>query len=46
MSFKFIPKGRINYKSVLLQVMAWCWIGDKSLTEPMLTQFTDPYMRH
>ena len=26
--------------------MAWRRIGDKPLSEPMLTQFTDAYMRH
>ena len=25
--------------------MAWHWTGDKPLSEPMLTQFTDAYMR-
>ena len=30
----------------LVQVMAWRRIGDKPLPEPMLTQFTDAYMRH
>ena len=36
-SLKFVPKGPINNKSALVQVMAWCWTGDKPLTEPMLT---------
>ena len=26
--------------------MAWCRIGDKPLSEPLLTRFTDAYMRH
>ena len=26
--------------------MAWCRIGDKPLSEPMLTQFADSYMRN
>ena len=26
--------------------MAWCRIGDKRLSEPMLTWFTDVYMQH
>ena len=26
--------------------MAWCWIGTKPLSEPVLTQFIDAYMRH
>ena len=45
-SLKFVPKGSIGNKSVLVQVMAWRWTGDKPLSEPMLTQFTDAYMRH
>ena len=45
-SLKFVLKGPIDNKSVLVQVMAWRRIGDKPLSEPMLTQFTDGYMRH
>ena len=45
-SFKFVPKGPIDNKSALVQVMAWRRTGDKPLPEPMLTQFTDAYMRH
>ena len=45
-SLKFIPKGPIDNKLVLVQVMAWRQTGDKPLSEPMLTQFTDAYMRH
>ena len=26
--------------------MAWHWTGDKPLSEPMMTQFNDTYMRH
>ena len=43
-SLKFVPKGPIDNKSMLVQVMAWRRIGDKPLSEPMLTQFTDAYM--
>ena len=43
---KFVPKGPIDNKSALVQVMAWCRTGDKQLPEPMLTQFADAYMRH
>ena len=43
---KFIPKGPIDNKSALVQVMAWRRTGDKPLPEPMLTQFTDAYMWH
>ena len=45
-SLKFVPKCPIINKSALVQVMAWLRPGDKPLLEPMLTQFTDAYMRH
>ena len=45
-SLKFVPKGSINNKPALVQVMAWRRTGDKPLPEAMLTQFTDAYMRH
>ena len=45
-SLKFIPKGPIDYKSPLVQVMAWHQTGEKPLPESMLTQFTDAYIRH
>ena len=45
-SLKFEPKDPIDNKSALVQVMAWCRIGDKPLPEAMMTQFTDTYMRH
>ena len=35
-SLKFVPKGSIDNKAALVQVMAWCRIGDKPLSEPML----------
>ena len=31
---------------VLVQIMAWCRIGNRPLSEPMPTQFTDAYMWH
>ena len=45
-SLKFVPKGPIDNKGALVQVMAWRRTGDKPLPEPMLTQFTDAYMQH
>ena len=45
-SLKFVPKGPIGNKPALVRVMAWRRPGDKPLSEPMLTQFTDAYMRH
>ena len=40
-SLKFIPRGPIDNKSAMVPVMARRRTGDKSLPEPMLTQFTD-----
>ena len=34
-SLKFIPKGWINNIPALVQIMAWCWLGHKPLSEPM-----------
>ena len=45
-SLKFVPKGPIDYKSALVQVMAWYRTDEKPLPESMLTQFTDAYIRH
>ena len=35
-SLKFVPKGPIDNKSALVQVMAWRWPGAKPLSEPMM----------
>ena len=35
-SLKFVPKGPINNKPPLVQIMAWCWTGNKTLSEPMM----------
>ena len=45
-SLKCVPRNPIGNKSALVQVMAWRRTGDKPLPEPMMTQFTDAYMRH
>ena len=45
-SLKFVPKGPIDYKSALVQVVAWHRTGEKPLPESMLTQFTNAYIRH
>ena len=45
-SVKYVPRGPIDNKPVLIQVMAWCRTGNKPLLEPMMTQFIDAYMRH
>ena len=43
-SLKFVPKGPINNIRAMVQIMAWRRSGDKPLSEPMLTQFTDAYV--
>ena len=45
-SLKLVPKSPIDNKPALVQVMAWHGTGDKPFPEPMMTQFTDAYMRH
>ena len=40
-SLKFLPKGPINNKSALVQVMALHQTGDKRLPKPIMAQFTD-----
>ena len=45
-SLKFVPKFRINNIPALVQIMVWRRVGDKPLSEPMLTWFTDAYTRH
>ena len=35
-SLKFVPRVRINNIPALFQIMAWCRIGDKPLSEPMM----------
>ena len=42
-SLKFVPEGPIDNKSALVQVMAWRRKGNKPLSEPVVTQFTDTY---
>ena len=42
---KTVPKGPIDNNWALDQTMAWRRIGDKPLSEPMVTQFADAYVR-
>ena len=37
-SLKFIPKGSINNIPALDQIMAWCLVGTKPLSEPMMVR--------
>ena len=45
-SLKFFPKGPINNIPALVQIMAWHRIGNKPLSEAILTRITDAYMLH
>ena len=36
-SLKFVPKGLIDSNPALVEIMAWRQIGNKPLSEPMLT---------
>ena len=45
-SLKYDSRSAIDNKPALVQVMAWRKIGDKPLHEPIVTWFTDAYMRH
>ena len=42
---KFVAKGPIDNNTVLVWIIAWRRKGDKPLSEPMLTRYTDAYMR-
>ena len=45
-SLKFLSKGQMNNIPPLVLIMAWRRTGDKPISEPMITQFNDAYMRH
>ena len=45
-AMKCVPKDPIDNKPALVKMMAWRRIGSKPLSEPVLTRFTDAYMRH
>ena len=45
-SLKFVLRGAIDSEPALIQVMAWRRTGDKPFPEPMMTLFTDAYIRH
>ena len=42
----YVPKGPTDNNPALVYTMAWRRIGDRPLSEPMLTRFTDTHMRH
>ena len=45
-SLRFVPKGPVDNKAALAQVMAWHRTGDEPFSEPMLTKFTYTYLWH
>ena len=45
-SLNFVLKGSINNKAVLVEVMTWRRTGYRPLSESMLTQLGDAYIRH
>ena len=45
-SLKFVSRSPLDNKPALVEVMAGCWTGDKSLPYPVMTLFTDMYMWH
>ena len=45
-ALKSVRKGSVDGKRSLVQVMAWCRIGNKPLPEPMVTQFIEAYVHH
>ena len=45
-ALKFALKNPNDSKSSLVHVMAWHAIGNNPLPEPLMTLFTDAYMRH
>ena len=45
-SLKLVPKGPTDNNLALVKIMAWRRIGDKPVSEPMLTRLTNAYMRH
>ena len=38
-------KGQINIGPAVIRIMAWHRAGDKTLSEPIIAQVTDVYMR-
>ena len=41
-----ISRSPIDNKAALVQRVALCGTGDRPLSEPVMTQFIDAYMRH
>ena len=45
-SLKYVPQNLIDNEPALVQIKAWCQIGDKPLCEPLIAWFADAYMHH
>ena len=45
-SLKFVPQSPVNNIPALVQIMFWRRTGERPLSEPMMTHFSDAYMRH
>ena len=45
-SFRYVSKGAVDIMSAFVKIMVSCRTGDKPLSDPMMTQFTDEYMHH
>ena len=45
-SLKYVPWCLTDNMSALAQIMAWRRSGDKPLSDPMVSQFSDTYIRH
>ena len=45
-SLIFVLEGPINSIPTLIPIMVWCQSGDKPLSEWMMAEFIDAYMRH
>ena len=45
-SLRFVLWCSFDDKSSLVLKMAWCQLGDKPLSKPMITKFIDAYMHH
>ena len=42
-SLKFVPKGPIDNNTALVQIMAWRYTGNKTLSEPMMAEISGTY---
>ena len=45
-SLKCVLKGPINFITALIKIMAWFWLGDKPISEPLRAYINDADMRN